>query len=158
MQAITTSGLCVFFAVLILSPLTAVMDPLAALHLVTTVAGVAYSVISHTYTIFQAIKTVKDAPKHAQELQKEIIFVASLLQQLEEIVTQPDFTASTALKEDLNDFKSMLDEMNDKMAIVKAQRLEQVKWPFTIKETQEKLSKLERYNATFKLALIVDIA
>ncbi len=134
------------------------MDPFSALHLITIVAGEAYSFISKTYTIFQAVKAIKDAPKHAQGLLKEIISVSSLLQSLEEVVIPPHFTASTSLKDDLIDFKSMLNEMNARMAIVKTEKLEQVKWPFTMKETQDKLLKIERYKATFKLALTVEIA
>jgi hypothetical protein len=134
------------------------MDPVSALHLITTVAGVAYSVISKTYTILQAAKAIKDAPKHAQEPRKEMASISSLLQSLEEVVTSPNFTASTSLKDDLLDFQSMLNEMNATMAIFETQKLEQVKWPFTVKETNDKLLKMERYKATFKLALTVDIA
>jgi hypothetical protein len=134
------------------------MDPVSVLHLITTVAGVAYSVISKTYTILQVAKAIKDAPKDAQNLRREMTSISSLLQSLEEVVTSPNFTASTSLKDDLLDFQSMLNDMNATMAILETQRLEQVKWPFTVKETKDKLLKVERYKATFELALTVDIA
>jgi hypothetical protein len=134
------------------------MDPVSVLHLITTVAGVAYSFISKTYTIVQAAKAIKDAPKHAQELRKEMSSISQLLQSLEEVVRSPNFTASTSLKDDLLDFQSMLNEMNATLAILETQKIEQVKWPFTGKETKDKLLKMERYKATFELALTVDIA
>ena len=138
--------------------LTATMDPITTLHLVTTVTSMACSFISNTGAIIQAVKAVKHAPKHAQELRKEINSVTNLLLALEEVVTQPHFIASSSLNDDLLDFKSMLDEMNAKMAIMKTEKLEQVKWPFNMKDTQDKLSKMERYKATFTMALTVDIA
>jgi hypothetical protein len=134
------------------------MDPVSALHLITTVAGVAYSFISKSYQILQAAKAIKDAPKHAQKLRKEMGSISQLLQSLEEVVTSPNFTASTSLNDDLLDFQSMLNEMNATLAIVETQKVEQVKWPFTVKDTKDKLLKMERYKAIFELALTVHIA
>ena len=134
------------------------MDPITVLHLITTVAGVAYSFISKTYKILQDVKAIKNAPKHAKELSKEMGSISQLLQSLEEVVTSPNFTASRSLNDDLLDFQSMLNEMNATLAIVETQKVEQVKWPFTVKETKDKLLKMERYKATFELALTVDIA
>lgn len=134
------------------------MDPLTVLHLVTTVATGAYSFTSNAYMVFQAFKAIYDAPKHAQELRQEITLAFQLLESLKDVVTRPDFTTSESLENALEDFKSMLDELNDKMASVKTDRREQLKWPFTIKDTQEKLAKIGRYKETFNLALTTEIA
>ena len=52
----------------------------------------------------------------------------------------------------------MLDEMNDRMKILETQKREQLRWPFTHVETQEKLSKIGRYKETFNLALTAELA
>src|SRR5439155_10965546 len=39
---------------------------------------------------------------------------------------------------------------------VKTQKLDQAKWPFTSKETQGKLLKMEQYKTTFTLALTIN--
>ena len=67
-------------------------------------------------------------------------------------------TLSTSLEADLLDLKSLLTKMNAKMEIVIAKKQEQMKWPFEIKETKEKLLKMGRYKETFNLALTAGIA
>jgi hypothetical protein len=70
----------------------------------------------------------------------------------------PTFTLCTLLEDDLIHCKTLLAEMNAKMEIVIAQKREQLKWPFDIKETQDKLLKMGRYKETFNLALTMGIA
>ena len=48
--------------------------------------------------------------------------------------------------------------MNAKMEAVIAQKQEQIKWPFEIKETQDKLLKIGRNKEAFTLALTTGIA
>lgn len=101
------------------------MDPFTALHLVTAVASGAYSFISNAYIIFQKLKAIKDAPDRAQKLSKEIASVLELLESLKRVVTQPRFTTSASLTDDLN--KSLLDQMNARIAIMKPGTVEQMK-------------------------------
>jgi phage shock protein A len=127
------------------------LDPVSAFQLVNTAAGVACTFVSNAYMIFQAVKAVKGAPKLARELADEISSVAGQLPRLQEVLTE-------SLRNDLQEFKSMLDEMNDRMKILETQKREQLRWPFTYAETQEKLSKIGRYKETFNLALTVELA
>jgi hypothetical protein len=131
------------------------MDPLT---IVPSVARSAHAVILNTYTIYQTAKAIKNAPKEAWALRSEILSVSAVLLLLEEKAMSPTFTLSTLLKDDLLDCKTLLDEMRSKMERVIAQKREQMRWPFDIKETQDKLLKMGRYKGTFNLALTMGIA
>jgi hypothetical protein len=131
------------------------MDPLT---IVASAAHLAYTVISKTYAIYQTTKAIKNAPKEALALRSEIRSVSTMLCSLEEKARSPTFTLWTLLEEDLLNCKSLLAEMNAKMEIVIAQKREQMKWPFDIKETQDKLLQMGRYKQTFNLALNMGIA
>jgi hypothetical protein len=127
------------------------VDPITALHLVATVGSEAVSFIEKAYKVFQTIKSIKDAPKHARELVTEISSVASLIPQLQDVLTD-------SLEADLDTFKSMLVALNSKMRVLERQTPEQLKWPFTKSETQEKILKIGRYKETFNLAITAAMA
>src|SRR5438046_781850 len=130
-----------------------------ALAIVTAAVQLAQTFRLSARTIYQTFNDVRNAPKHATELRNEISSVLNLLHLLEDqVVSSTMERISATLKDDILECKSLLVEMNAKMEIVIAQKKEQMKWPFDVKETQEKLLKIGRYKETFNLALTVGLA
>jgi hypothetical protein len=122
------------------------LDPITALQIVATVGGGAACFIEQAYKFFQAVKSIKDAPKHARQLVSELSAVASLIPQLQDVLTD-------SLNADLDTFNSMVIQMRSKMQVVGKYKTEQLKWPFTEAETEAKLREIGRYKETFGLAL-----
>ena len=137
------------------------MDPVTAIGLVAGVAqlaGAARVIVSNMYLYFDA---VKDAPKHSQELRRELSIISDLLDSLDDVLassTTSSFTPPDSLKSAIPEFQAILDDMEARVTESQTKGLRRLKWPFTKDENERLLSKMQRYKSTFNLALNIKSA
>lgn len=133
------------------------MDPVSAIGLVASLgqlAGAAKDLVLNMYQYFDAVKS---APKRSQELRQEMALISDLLDVLEDMVKtaspQAPFQAQAALEESISGFQEILGKMNARITIPQTKGFKRLSWPFTRDENDSLLSKMERYKASFSLAL-----
>ena len=139
------------------------MDPLTA---ATSVAGLLSLAMQVSKMLYSHIRTIKNAPKDAEDLRDEIQRLCQVLTSLEE------FLKAQALKGYLFKGTSLLvsaiQGCHDKITAVKprfeklvrkkgfAQILERGKWYYDHDEHQELVTSLHRYLGMFQMSLNVD--
>ena len=135
------------------------MDPVSAVGLGVTIfkLGVATkNLISNMYEYYEA---VRDAQKRSQELRQELSVICDLLFTLEEVVSSPtsldvDFPTTPALVDSIQELRTMVNQMNVRVAVPKTAGLgRRLKWPFSKAENDDRLDRIGRYKQTFTLAL-----
>ena len=137
------------------------MDPVTVIGLVAGVAqlaGAARVIVSNMYRYFD---TVKDAPKHSQELRNELSTISDLLDSLCDALdssTTSSFTPPDSLKSAIPEFQVILEDMKLRVTESQTKGLRRLKWPFTKDENERLLSRLQRYKATFNMALNIKSA
>lgn len=93
-------------------------------------------------------------PKRSRELRQEMGTICDLLDSLDDVMTnKSQFAPSASIKESLSTFQSMLNEINERVAVSQTTGLKRLKWPFTKDENDRLLSRISRYKETFNLAL-----
>lgn len=134
------------------------MDPGTVVAVVTTSATI-LSLLSEYYS------SVKSAKKDIQRLSDEIEEYRNVLQEVQkqvnikDAITPPLSSSSVrAIQESL----SYLEELEAKLTpkkngnLMKSVGLRALKWPFTCKEVDKHITRLERRKATLNLALSTD--
>ena len=132
------------------------MDPVSAFGVAAGVVQFADLAANVYMTLFTYFRSVKQAPKRSEELQKEALSVSNVIDHLKSILETTNtetVNLSASLKDTLSECSQTLTEMNNQVAVKESEWGKRLKWPFTEKENLEYLSKLERYKSTFSLEL-----
>src|SRR5205814_524992 len=94
----------------------------------------------------------------SNELQQEAFLVSIVLKDLKSTfeamndprtITRPTNT----LNDTVIEFSKTMADMECRIGVKEGELIKQLKWPFTEKENEKYLSRLERYKSTFVLAL-----
>lgn len=104
--------------------------------------------------------TLQHAPKRAAELRNELQSVSCLLDQMkEQFADVPETLASSRLWESMKrsteEFEQMLQTIRGRIQKERTKGLQRLLWPFTNSENKEFLDRIERYKASFELALSI---
>ena len=135
------------------------MDPVSALGVAACVAQFVDLAVDLALALSQYFhETVKQAPKLSRELQQEALLLSLVLKELKStLVTTNDGRPMTGLSSALNnsivEFSRTLAEMNSRTTLKEGDLINRLKWPFSERENEKYLSKLERDKTTFTLAL-----
>lgn len=134
------------------------MDPGTILAAVTTSATV-ISLISRYYS------GVKNAREDVKRFSTSVEEIHSVLQKVQALVRGPEAArlpasdlAVTAIEQSLREITELEDQLNPKMGgkMMRRVGLRALKWPFTSKQMNEYIIRLERRKAMLNLALNAD--
>jgi hypothetical protein len=131
------------------------MDPTSAIGVAAAAAQFAALAFSVSNTLKQYLQDIKDAPKRSRELKGELLLVSDVLEDLKSVVTNvsPDvLPANPLLTGAINEFAELIKEIAHSIEVKKKDIKKRLKWPFTEKENEKYLSRLERFKSTFNLA------
>ena len=112
--------------------------------------------ISHG--LYQYFHNVKDAPKLSRELRQEAILLSDVVENLCSIFSsrdrRSDLPKPGPSADLLHEFKETMMEMANKVEIKDSEiSWNRLAWPFTQKENEKYLHRLERFKSSFQLAL-----
>jgi hypothetical protein len=124
---------------------------------VDVLTGLLRAIVSNIYLYFEA---VKDAPKRSEELRLELACVCGLLESLHTALCASKKSShfvipSHSLESSIAQFEVIVNEISARVSEAKTQGVERLKWPFTKYENERFLSRLERYKASFNMALSI---
>ena len=131
------------------------MDPVTILSAVSAAAQLAGSTASIGLKLYSFYFKVKDAPKKSQELCEEISDLSTVMENLSQTLTalgnsEIDNVISI---DSLEKYSQFLEEVRSRVHLDKGDIKKRVKWPLSIKDNEELISKAERHKTTFTLAL-----
>jgi hypothetical protein len=135
------------------------MDPVSAFALAAAVLQVTEQAANVLTGLYSYFRLVKNAPKLSRELREEARLVSYVLEDLKTVFEEMnDEQPVSHPKTDnvvnvVKEFIAIMNEMESRVEVKAGDRFKRVKWPFTQKENQEYLTKLERFKNTFELAL-----
>ena len=133
------------------------MDPASALGVAAAATQFAEQVLIISDGLYQFFKNVKNAPKLSRELRKEALLLSDTLENLRSVFSSHHSSTlpkSRLLPELLQGFEEMMKEMVAKVEIKEGEiSRKRLTWPFTQKENEKYLTKLERFKSSFQLAL-----
>jgi len=130
------------------------VDPITAVSLAASATQLAEQAFSVVHNLRNYRKAIRNGPKLSAELRQEMSTLCDLLDSLDDAITNnTQFACSASLKDSCQELKSMLDKMNDRVKPSRTAGLNKLKWPFTIHENKEFLSRINRYKQTFNLTL-----
>src|SRR5271170_527394 len=135
------------------------MDPITAVGITVNVGALIQLTSGIIVGLIDYCLSVKCAPVKSKELRDELLVLSDVLKELETIIKpipSPHMEGSQrslSLQKALSEFGEMLNDMYKRVAISKMNFTKRIKWPFTEKENVDYLARMERYKATFTLAL-----
>ena len=104
-------------------------------------------------SVFKYLRAVKRAPKLSRQLRDEILLIYNALEDLGSTLEANNISTTYSLDKVVNGFVNTMKDMQNRLQVEEGDVLKKLKWPFTQKETEEYLSKLENYKTTFIVAL-----
>jgi len=138
------------------------MDPLTGLGLVSCLdqlASAASNIVANMYRYYAA---VRDAPKHSEELRREMGALSDLLKDLVEAVscisTHSTHKVPDSFNTSVKEMLETLDGINRRVHPSETLGYKRLKWPFTQKENERLLSKLQRYSTILSGTLDINTA
>jgi hypothetical protein len=128
------------------------MDPVSAFGVASGALQCADEAAKLVSSIFGYLRAVKNAPKHSERLLEEVRLLHTALQQLEstlKVIAIPSIPETTdeTLKKFIEDMKIM----GKQMKINDGDTMKRLEWPFTKKQNEEYLSRLQRYINAFNM-------
>ena len=108
--------------------------------------------------LFEYFRNLKQAPKRSNELQQEAFLLSIVLRDLKstlEATDSPDPLSKEILNNVVAEFAKVMIDMEKRVEVKGGDWKNCVKWPFTEKENEKYLLKLERYKTTFHLVLSI---
>jgi hypothetical protein len=132
------------------------MEVLAAASLIANIQAV-LQLTFHTFSgLLEYCQSVKRAPEKSNELRAELLLVSDVLKDLETnmqlMIATQRADRLTSFKEALRHFADILKAMNRKIP-EKPDLIQRLKWPFSQRENEAYLSKVERFKSIFTLFL-----
>jgi hypothetical protein len=135
------------------------MDPVSALGIAAAASQFGEQVLIISDGLYQYFKTVKNAPKLSRELRQEALILSDTLENLRPLFSIQDPCNSlsktgTSTSELIQEFQKTIKAMAAKIEIKDGEASwKRLTWPFTRKENEDYLKKLERYKSSFQTAL-----
>lgn len=133
------------------------MDPVTAFGIAANAAQFAGLAANVFMKLCRYGQSVIQAPKLSEKLREEVLSISGVLSILKSTLesTNPDREMlPDSLKNMMTEFLQTLTDMSSRIVIHDSDLMKRLKWPFTEKENQEYLLKLEKYKSTLSLALI----
>ena len=134
------------------------MDPVSALGVAAAALQFSEQAIIISDSLYQYYKSVKNAPAKSRELRVEALLLSDVLETLTDVFSTQS-TSSVLPKagkyaDMLKEFSETTAEMAEKVELKKGKlSFKRLQWPFTEKENEKYLAKLERFKSSFQLAL-----
>ena len=129
------------------------MDPVSALGVAAGAAQFADMTANVFMSLFKYFQTVKRAPKLSKQLREEVSLIYKVLEDLKSTLENIDTPTTYTFNDIVEEFSLTMKDMERRIEVKKDEVVKRFIWPFTQKENEEYLSKLERYKTTFTLAL-----
>ena len=129
------------------------MDPITAIGLVASVAQIAEHAIKLVTALNNYCHEVKEAPARSKELRDEFATVSHVLNALKETLSIDSIALNVSLERSVQEFQNLLSELEPRISQERTKGLSKFKWPFNKAENEKFIHKIERYKATFSLAL-----
>jgi hypothetical protein len=135
------------------------MEPVSAFALAAALIQVTEQAATVFTGLYSYFRFVKNAPKLSRELREEARLVSYVLEDLKTVFEEMDDEQPVSHSKNDNvvnvvkEFIAIMNEMESRVEVKAGERYKRVKWPFTQKENQEYLTKLERFKNTFELVL-----
>ena len=135
------------------------MEPVTALGVAAAASQFAEQALAISDRLYHYFKNIKNAPKLSRELRKEAFLLSDVLENLSSVFSEEKRRESGLTKSGPS--PELIKELQETMAAM-AGRVEikdgevswrRAVWPFTQKENEFYLSKLERFKSSFQLAL-----
>ena len=126
-------------------------------ELLAAIGGVAELTLAVFSNLYRYYRDILKAPKYSDDIRRELGVMLGVTTSLREAIKQ-DKSAMTAasksaLENAVDDFDSLLREMEDRVApkFIHGRRV--LLWPFSMDENRHLLERIERYKNTFDLTL-----
>ena len=134
------------------------MDPATAVGIAAAAGQLAEQALKISHGLYQYFHNVKDAPKLSRELRQEAILLSDVVENLCSIFSsrdrRSDLPKPGPSADLLHEFKETMMEMANKVEIKDSEiSWNRLAWPFTQKENEKYLHRLERFKSSFQLAL-----
>ena len=133
------------------------MDPITILGAVAAAAQLAEMTEKYCKRAYRFYRDIKDAPAKSKDLREEFSELQSIIQDLSETlitvktnhsefgdVISPDF---------LKQYQDFLAEFASRLKVDRTDIGKRLKWPFSTKQNEEYITKIERFKTTFILSL-----
>lgn len=131
------------------------MDPVSAIGLAASIDQFVELAASLANTLYSYYQKVKEAPKRSRELRAEGLLVSDVLQELGSIfqtIPSGPIPTSASLATTVDEFSKLLKEMSSRITVIKNDEItKRLKWPFTQKQNEDFLARLERFKNTFNM-------
>lgn len=137
------------------SHITRFMDPISAISLSSSLLGLITQATTLVSGLCNYYDDVKNAPIQAQQLRYEFEAVVEILKKLQ-ILDVDSLSSDSGLEKAINNFQALLNELKPCIAKNCTEGLKRLRWPFTKAEHKRLSDQIERYKATFSLALTID--
>lgn len=142
------------------------MDGLSGAASVIAVIDISAKITSICYKYYEAVKDAKD---DIERVQRKVGDIERVLKSIKKLLDGPQKAQlSTAhglfesLEQCLQELEKLEEKLEEKLKPGKTHKvmsrfgMRALKWPFTSKEVESIISRLERYEHTFTLALQID--
>lgn len=134
------------------------MDYASALGVAAAASQFTEQVLKISDCLYQYFKSVKQAPAKSRQLRQEALLFSDVLETLTDVFSAQNKSSilPNALKyaDMIRGFSETMTEMSKKVEIKKGElSFRRLAWPFTEKENEDYLAKMERFKSSFQLAL-----
>jgi len=134
------------------------MDRATALGVAAAAGQFAEQALKISDCLYHYFKSVKNAPAKSRELRQEALLLSDVLETLIGLFAaqnQPSILPNASkYAATLKEFQETMAEMADKIEIKKGKfSFKRLAWPFSEKENENYLAKMERFKSSFQLAL-----
>ena len=135
-----------------------IMDLVTALGVAAAASQFADQVFKLSDYLYDVFKSIKNAPKQSRELRQEALSLSDMLANLHSLLSSEKQATSlpkaSPFVELVKEFEETIAEMAKRVEIKDGEiSWKRLGWPFTQKENEKYLSKLERYKNSFQIAL-----
>lgn len=130
------------------------LDPITGLSLASSVAQIADLTFKLFTNLHKYYRDIRAAPTRSRELRMEVDAMLDLITELHETFERnPQGLYRPSLKEGVNEFRWMLEEMVRRTLPEKAAVLQRLKWPFKETENRDFLFRIERFKTSFIMVM-----
>lgn len=135
------------------------MDPLTIISAVAAAAQLAATTANIGLQLYRFYCDLKNAPEKSKELCHEISDLSSVMQDFVQTLKAIEDSAIIIdvgfddLLRNCSQFCQFLMDLSSLIQLNKNELKKRMKWPLSTKENEELIAKVERYKATFMLAL-----